>query len=220
MAPEEDGGYDGDGGEDPQIGCGECVTDDPVFGEARADRPSDQPLVDDLMEVSCVRHPGVGAQDKNPPVDCEQGLENRVEAEQEREPLRDLRVPRREEDRQLGNPETEEVGPPVAEEDQATGVVPKQETDQGSHQGQRRDHDRVVRELKGDVGDAGEDDESDHTAQAVIAVDDVKRVGDAGDRKAGDDDCEPWVGRHQGVDSEDLEAGQPCAEEPPGEGRR
>src|SRR5712672_3337970 len=84
------------------------------------------------MQMLAVRMSGRLALYDLPAVHRKERLEYRIDEQQHREPRRDFRMPHHKEHRDLRQPEPEQVGAAVSQENLSLGVVPDQKPEQGA----------------------------------------------------------------------------------------
>ena len=163
-----------------------------------------------------IRHADRAAADELAPVDREHGLEDGVDADQEREQRRNLRVPLQQQHAQFGRIEPQQICAAVAQENQAAGIVPNEEAQDGAQASECTEAKRRVLRLKGNVGDRTQNHHDAHRGEAVEAIDDVDGIGDTGHCEDGHHHRRHHE-RNDPVEPGDIGVANDCAKQPSGE---
>src|SRR6267378_4976769 len=96
------------------------------------------------MQMLAVRMSGRLALYELPAIHRKERLEYRIDEQQHREPRRDFRMPHYQKHRDFRQPEPEQVGAAVSQENLSLRVVPGQEPEQGTDHRERGSEDEVV----------------------------------------------------------------------------
>lgn len=183
VIPPEHGRHHRHRAQRPEVGRSHRIAAKQVGSVALADGPAHQAAVDEAVQMGRVGQSDGAPADHAAAVHREQRFEDRIGAQQQRKHRGNLRVAMHQQDAEFCDPETEEVGAAVTEEDQAERVVEDEEAQHRTQADQRAVHDRVVPHLERHIGQRRQHDGHAHRGQAVEAVDDVDRIGNTSHRQ-------------------------------------
>src|SRR6266487_2676323 len=96
------------------------------------------------MHMHAVRLPGRLAVYELPAIHRKKRLEYRIDEKQHGEPRRDFRMPHDQEHGELRQPEAEEIGAAVAQEDLSLRVVPSEKPEQSADHRKRGDEEERI----------------------------------------------------------------------------
>ncbi|KAI1697502.1 hypothetical protein Ddc_19666 [Ditylenchus destructor] len=180
VVPPDGGGHQPDQGQHPHVGRRQGVAQRRHrMATTAAEGHADQAAEHQLMQVQ-----GIGLVHRHAPLeaaapDGEPGFEDGVEQHGQRVERRYRRVAHHQQHGQFGQHETQEIRPPIAQEDAAERKIPDQETQRGRGQRRRDQEDRHIADLQRDQADGHGHQRGNHAGQAVHAVNDVQGVGTA-----------------------------------------
>ena len=110
----------------PQIGRGRGILLDLSSGPYTC-CPANQTPEYQCVQMESIRHPRRDPLDKLSPIDGEECFKYRINNQQQRKPRGNLLVPRYQQNRNLTDLKTDQIGATIAEKDLATRVIPDKE---------------------------------------------------------------------------------------------